>query len=341
MAHQQGILDAALHTALLAAYPLTPPVTAFVLPSGVNNHIIGLHTGAGDFALKTLMVLPDPSRLAAEIALLNWLQTQALSFRVPAPLPTHQGEWLLNTPWGKHLLLPLLPGRPPDHTQVDEIEAVGTALGELHLGLARYPFPALPGYTPYRALEQVHPQLPNPYALTPTQVGLSTSTENERLFAWLRSELVALRTWIDTAYDQLPQQLIHSDYAPSNTLYAAGRITAVLDFEFAGLDVRAMDVAAGLVFSMRLWENPQPLPYAAAFARGYGHHHRLTPAEITAIPWLIRLRNAVSTIWWLGRNLAAGTQPIQLNRLGEMRQWVEWLATAEPALQAILWEQLA
>jgi Ser/Thr protein kinase RdoA (MazF antagonist) len=46
---------------------------------------------------------------------------------------------------------------------------------------------------------------------------------------------------------------------------------------------------------MRLWENPQPLVNAEAFCRGYAQKQRLTAAEIAAIPWLMRLRNA--SIW--------------------------------------------
>jgi Ser/Thr protein kinase RdoA (MazF antagonist) len=55
---------------------------------------------------------------------------------------------------------------------------------------------------------------------------------------------------------------------------------------------------------MRLWENPQPLVNAEAFCRGYAQKQRLTAAEIAAIPWLMRLRNAASAVWWFGRQWA-------------------------------------
>lgn len=323
-------------TLVRTAYHLTSPVIPFTLPSGVNNAIVGLHTGSGDFVLKTLLARPDPALLDYEVTLLRWLAAQGLSFAVPAPVSTRQGDLLLATPDGYKLLLPRLPGRLPVYTDAAEIEAVGAALGELHLALARYPKTPRLGYSSYGALDQAHPQLPNPYALTPAQVGLPNSAIYAELFTWWRAELATLRDFVNTVYLHLPQQVIHSDYAPSNTLYQAGRITAILDFEFVGPDVRAMDVAAGLVFSMRLWENPQPLVNAAAFGRGYSRHQRLTPAEIEALPWLMRLRNAFSCIWWFGRELAAGRQAIGVNRIAEMQQMVAWLATHEQALRATL-----
>jgi len=326
--------------ALLASYSLTPPLTPFSIPSGINNVIVGLHTGAGDFVVKTITARTDPALLNYEVTLLRWLATQRLSFTVPAPIPTHTGDILLATSEGYKLLLPLLPGRRPDCTNGVEIEAVGAALGELHPVLARYPSTSRLDNPAYGALDQIHPRLPNPYTLTPDQLGLPAAVAVAELFAWWRAELATLRDFVNTIYIHLPKQVIHSDYGPSNTLYQDGRVTSVLDFEFAGPDVRAIDIAAGLVFSMRLWENPQPLAMATAFCRGYGHRQRLTPDEITAIPWLMRLRNATSSVWWFGRELAAGNQTSGVTRIAEMQQMVKWLNVHEQALLAILWEQV-
>jgi len=48
------------------------------------------------------------------------------------------------------------------------------------------------------------------------------------------------------------QKVIHGDFTPSNTLHAGGRLTGIIDFEFAGPDARAMDVASGLYFCLRV-----------------------------------------------------------------------------------------
>src|SRR5207248_943182 len=103
-------------------------------------------------------------------------------------------------------------------------------------------------------------------------------------------------------YDTLPRQIIHSDFGTGNVLARGGRVTGVLDFEFAAPDLRAMDWAVGLLHSAlmgvppaRLWENLD------AYGRGYAGRLRLLPAEARALPALLRLRRVVSLIHRAGR----------------------------------------
>ncbi|MEZ4865430.1 MAG: phosphotransferase [Caldilineaceae bacterium] len=309
----------------VAAYDLAPPVTLFELPGGANNTVVGLHTGAGDFVLKKVTTHTDPAALHYEHQLLRWLATQSLSFAVPMPLATRVGELFWATAAGSWLLLPYLSGRRPDYTQPEEMTAVGAALAELHITLAHYPMTPHPNRGPYAALDEVHPAVPAPATLTPAHLGLPSSTANEEALAWWREEVARLQSFCRGPYQELPQQVIHSDFGHSNTLYADGRITAIIDFEFAAPDVRVMDLASALYFGLRIWENPQPLLNGAALVEGYARHIRLTPVEIAALPWLIRLRNAVSTIWWFGRALAGGANQVQLTRLEDMQAMVAWL----------------
>lgn len=325
---------------LLAAYSLTPPIVPFELTGGINNTIIGLHTGAGDFVLKTLTVHNDLAMLNYEHELLAWLATQPLSFAVPAPIPTHTGEILLATPAGYQLLLPYLVGQASTATEVAQVAAMGAALGELHSTLARYPTHARPGMAPFGILEGIHPRVPDPDTLTPAQLNLPETREYIDLFTWWRRQLVELRTFIEDDFTCLPRQVIHGDYGPSNTLYDGDRMSAILDFEFAGPDVRAMDIANGLNFTMCLWENPTPLINGAAFCRGYRSQQRLTDAEIAAIPWLIQLFNATASIWWLGRDLDEGISKRGLEHVQEMQQVVKWLHDHAESLRAMLWTHL-
>ena len=82
-------------------------------------------------------------------------------------------------------------------------------------------------------------------------------------------------------------------------------------------------------FYMLLWENPQPLVNAEVFCSGYAQKQRLTAAKIAAMPWLMRLRNAASAIWWFGRQLAAGETIDLAARIGDLRQLVDWLKALE------------
>lgn len=325
---------------LLANYMLTPPLTTFTMPGGLNNTSIGLHTGAGDFVLKTLNAHLDRAMLRYEHELLAWLATQPLSFQVPTPLQTRTGETVQPTPTGYQLLLPYIAGERPRYTEHAQMEAMGKALAELHTVLVRYPMHPRPGMGTFGMLEKTHAQLTDPYHLTPSTLGLVETPEHLALFTWWCEELALLRSFIAGPFTHLPRQVIHCDFSPSNTVYHNGHITAILDFEFAGPDVRAMDLASGLVFTLRLWENPQPLQSAAAFCRGYGRIQPLTAAEITALPWLIRLGYATSAVWWFGRGLADGNGSYPFAKVHDMQQMVGWLQSHEGELLDIAWKYL-
>jgi len=329
--------------AQLGHYGLVDPIDFFPITGGSNNQIIGVRCAEKEYVLKTIVAPHSLATVQHEQQLLRWLATQKLPFAVPAPLPTHNGDRLLQSSNGYHILMPLLAGQKPAWRDPQQIALVGAALAALHSVFARYPHPNnIEGTVniedtvavPYGALEKLTPHIPDPYRLSPGDLGLPNSLENERDLAWWRAELDALHTFVQGAYRKLPWQFIHSDYGHMNTLYHrdsdGARITAVLDFEFAGMDARAMDVASALYFAMRVWENADPLSNADAFCRGYAQQAQLTAGEVAAIPWLIRLRNAASTTWWLGRAIASGVPPHSLERnslerIDDMRTFVEWL----------------
>jgi len=123
----------------------------------------------------------------------------------------------------------------------------------------------------------------------------------------------------------LPWQLCHNDGTPANVLVEAGRVSAMLDFEFAAPAARALDVAMGLRMTMRVWQNPEPWDVVSRFCRGYARWLPVTEAEARALPWLMRLRGAITVLWWLGRRRRADDGPIVLDRIGYLRNVVSRL----------------
>jgi homoserine kinase type II len=297
-------------------WPLTPPVTEFApAGKGINNRTTGIRTGNGDFIWKNYQTHADPEAIRYEHRLLTWLSGRGLSFAVPAPIPTCDGDTLVADEEGWSALFALIPGQPPDHNHLGQIEAVGAGLGELHRALAAHPLERRPDFHGYDELSRVHPAIPDPLRLTLRDLGLPDIPPNADLLAWWRDEVAELHEFTQTVYPQLPHQMTHGDYVPSNTLCDGERLAAILDFDMAQPDARAIDIATGLEFSLRPWERDDPLPYGEAFWRGYTRRIQPTDAEMAAIPMLIRLRDAVSTIWWLGRDLTNGRTP----DLGRMR----------------------
>jgi homoserine kinase type II len=325
----------------LAPYDLAPPVRVLPLADagGINNRVRVVRTGAGTFIWKTYLAGRAPATIRYEHRLLAWLTEQPLSFATPAAIPTRAGDTLCRTPDDRHwqALFPLLPGEPLDRNDPAIIEAFGAALGELHATLARYPQDPVPDISSYAALHEIHPAVPDPYALTPGDFGLEPGSAGDAMVARWRRLLDEAYAFIAGPYRNLPRQMIHGDAGPGNAFAADGRITALFDFEFAMPDARAIDVASGLTFIMRLWERSDgdALAMAHRFCRGYRWHGELTQPELRAIPALMLLREVVGTIWWAGRN-RANTPQRPTARLEQMEQLIAWLRRNEAAFFAAI-----
>lgn len=325
----------------LARYDLPLPVRAFALPDagGINNRIRGVRTGAGTFVWKTYLANRDPAAIRYEHRLLTWLAQQPLSFATPAAIPTRTGDTLCLTPDGTHwqALFTYLPGRPIDRNDPALIESFGAALAELHEALRGYPMDPAPHIAEYAALHQIHPAVPDPYALTSRDIGIPQLAVSDAVLARWHALLDATHAFIAGRYRALPRQAIHGDLGPSNAFADGGRIAAIFDFEFAMPDARAIDVASGLTHVMRIWERDDATALAMAhrFVRGYSRHGDLTTTEIAALPHLMLLREVVGTIWWVGRN-RDGRPQRSTERIADMEGLAGWLHQHEAAFFAAL-----
>jgi homoserine kinase type II len=310
---------------VLAAYNLTPPVAVLPMAQGSNNTTRLVQTGVGDLVWREYRSHSAATTIQYEHRLLTWLAGSSLSFAVPTPVPTRDGSTIVADSDSWHALFTRLPGGHPDINNQGQVEAIGAALGELHIALRDYPTTPRPGMFNSGSLTRLHPLMPDPFSVTPTSLDLPETTEYVELLAWFRHELAQLQAWIDGPYQTLPRQVIHGDYGPANTLFIGDQLTGVLDFDYAGPDVRAMDLAAGWKFTVRTWETADPWPATATFFRGYRHWGDITQEEAEALPWLVRLRDAISTTLRLGRGLARGDVRPYLPRITGMQEQVKWL----------------
>lgn len=304
--------------ALCAAYGLAAPIALLPLRGGVNNTNYRLESGDRRFFLKRYATTGDAESLNYEHQLLTWLATQSLPFAVPAPHPSVSGATLVQVDsalWG---LFAWLPGAPPQPT-VGQAEAFGYALGTLHHALALFPRTSRPGMAPYGRLKRVHPAVPDPEQLDQYLPELAGAPDAVEVLAWWNRKMRVVQAFVDGPYRQLPWQVIHGDVAFANSLFVGDGLTALLDFEFAGPDARAMDLAAAIHALLRHAPVDVMLPLIQALLRGYQRVTMFTEAERAALPELIRLRGAVGTIWWVGRHLAAHQPQAAIERM--RRAW--------------------
>ncbi|HEX2313480.1 MAG TPA: phosphotransferase [Thermomonospora sp.] len=147
-----------------------------------------------------------------------------------------------------------------------------------------------------------------------------------------------LRKAVPPLYGLLPRQVIHRDFEPRNVLVAGGRVTALLDFEFAAPDLRAIDLARGLhAWTRGTLADDTAWEAIAAFAGGYRTRAARTAAEARAVALLLLLSQLAIFVHWTGRyrrgmlSADAPANPVagwasRLLRLGD------WLAAHEAEL---------
>jgi Ser/Thr protein kinase RdoA (MazF antagonist) len=133
-------------------------------------------------------------------------------------------------------------------------------------------------------------------------------------------------------YASLPTQLIHGDFSFGNVLVRSGRVRGIVDFEYSGRDVRAMELASGLS-SVILRSQGEVL--WRLVLRGYLGTQRLDLTELAALPALAILHWAVIVVWWAGRSLEGRPFPDGVGALVDRALIVErWMTSRGPELVA-------
>lgn len=99
----------------------------------------------------------------------------------------------------------------------------------------------------------------------------------------------------------LPQGVIHADLFHDNVFFEDDRLTGIIDWYFAGIDLYALDIAVCLV-DWGLKPDGQPdLDRCVDFAARYHQRRPLGAAEVEALPDLMV---QAATRFWLSRELA-------------------------------------
>jgi len=191
----------------------------------------------------------------------------------------------------------LIPRLASDHFNAAELvsleEKVGGALAELHLALARYPWPA------------------NSYA-----ENLGESLEQDlMLTADVAERFARRRDSMRAALADLPTQLVHGDLIPENVvLRRPGVVSGFIDFDHLPLAPRIWDIAKYMSRRIRLrWRQGSPasdlgrLDHLAGFLISYHRINPLGSAEIEALPSGIAAGNVLEASYL--QEISAGTLP--------------------------------
>jgi Ser/Thr protein kinase RdoA (MazF antagonist) len=212
----------------------------------------------------------------------------ALGLPVPAPIAPP-----VSVDGAVYILMPYLSGRVLGATSVSDAayRKLGRRLADYHAVVADLPTPPQrPGWTsnvdgalpitggPERRAELLH-------ALAKVDAGMARAFEAAAKALEARD--------LPTLFAGAPRIVVHGDFSPWNLRLQGERLTGLIDFELAHVDVRAADLA----FSRR--------GYHDAVVEGYLERASLSEAELAALDGL-----------WLGGGLS-GVWRVLENRLAE------------------------
>ena len=283
--------------------------------SGIENTNYFASTDHGDYVL-TLFERLSFEQLPFYLNLMHHLAQRGIP--VPAPQANAQGE-ILHTLKGKPAaVVTRLKGRNQLSPQVADCAQVGAMLARMHQAGTDYPqqqpnLRGLPWWT--ETIPVVRPHL------------------NAEQTALIESELQFQQELARTAaYQSLPHGPIHADLFRDNVMFDGPTLSGFFDFYFAGCDTFLFDIAVCLNdWCIDLATGALEPARAQAFVAAYDAERRLTDAELTLLPALLRaaaLRFWTSRLWdfYLPRDAAMlqAHDPTHFERVLTLRRQQPW-----------------
>ncbi len=291
-------------------WPIEKPLRFSPLQGGVNNQTWKIEMAEGQSYV--LRLIPDKNyveHIRYEVAVLKALSEKNLPFLLPVPVKTRDGDsiGLIEQEDNEAvfaLLTPLLPGHLHDRNASDIATNAAVALAQLDSAFAELSdmdiTEGVPLFSLSGELTRCHPLVPDPLAAVEhLPVDSEQATQ-------MRHFLANVMKKVPDLYGRLPQQFVHRDYDPSNILVdEQQRVTALLDFEFTGFDLRVLDLCVALSWwPVNVMGTGKEWELINAFGNAYCAHFPLDEQELLAIPDVFQLRDATSFVYRMGRYLA-------------------------------------
>ncbi|MBO0781582.1 MAG: phosphotransferase [Ktedonobacteraceae bacterium] len=334
---------------LWEAWPISGPWHLSPLLGGTNNMMWRADAADGQsYVLRLSPNLDHAPRMRYEAQLLQALEDKDPPFRLSVPLKATSGDILVSFEHeqGARMiatLSPLLPGtlhnQPPECHDLLSASHAALTLAWLDKALATLPDIQPPdGYIPLPTFGELalwHPLVSDPFAAVER---LPADREQAKQ---LRAFLTEVLESVPGLYATLPQQVIHRDYDPGNILMDQQQVTAVLDFEFAGRDLRVLDLCVALSWwPVQLLGTGKEWELIDVFGTAYTRQMALSKEELLALPAVFRLRDATSLMHRTGRYLAGMETVDRMQRRVEHSLWREaWVSTHQQTLldHALAW----
>ncbi|MGH6898564.1 MAG: homoserine kinase [Geminicoccaceae bacterium] len=264
-------IDATSLSAFLAAYDIGAAVQLQAIAEGVENSNYVLLSERGRFILTLYERRVEPADLPFFLGLMDHLAARG----VPCPTPVHgrDGEALRSLCGRPAAVVSFLEGTSPRRVRAGHCAALGSALADLHLAGA--------GFTMAR---------PNSLSVGAWRpLFEACRADADRVLPGLETEIDRELRQIEEQWpDGLPHGVIHADLFPDNVFFQGERLTGIIDFYFACVDIIAYDLA----ICLNAWcfepDGAFNITKARQMLAAYRARRAFTPRELAALPLLAR-----------------------------------------------------
>ncbi len=310
-----------MYDELLDAWALPRPRELTRAHGGISNETWFVRSEAGEHVLR-LYVHRRSEAIRFEHEILRKLSAADLTFRVPKPLETEAGDTLaIDVDSARQAaLFPRIEGEHLDDDDAAGVARAAAAFAALDMALGSIDRTDIVASAFSGDLRAVHP-------------AITDLAQIEEIAGSAAREFTESAAENATAiYRSLPMQLIHGDFSFGNVLVRTGRVRGVLDFEYAGRNVRALELGGALRNVLAKGNRDQ---LWRPVLDGYLGTLPLDPAEIAALPTLVLLQGAIILVWLAGRTVQGDSAPHALAEyVARALAQSKWIAANGRALVA-------
>lgn len=331
---------------VLSTYATEPSWEAERGSGGMNNSTYIVKMNGESYILRQYETHNDETKIRFEHEVLLALGRSNFAIKVPSPVEIvvdggAETYLPIQDSTGKRKIAALFrycTGSNPVWNTPEQLFELGSAAGALSSAMSKLDIILQPAYPPYYQIQDAYP------LCTPNKLLQLCQTPPSELFACeedmrdLAKVLPGLFEALN-GMEQLPHQLVHGDLNASNVLSnEQGRISAILDFEFATWDLRVMELAVPMSDLLTQDQDEEWMWLALeAMIQGFRESVTLQPNEREAIPQLILLRSLDVVMHFLSRMFEGTDEPaVAVQQIQKLKERVDWMALHEGRLRELL-----
>ena len=256
---------------------------------GVVNINWILKTTKGRYVLRKVAQFVASSGLKFELDYLTYLRENGFPYRIPAPIRTRNGGFLLRFKGCRFWIYEYIDGRDVKRFGYSELRECARMMAVYHkmiessgLDNKKGSGGAFKRQSILKELERFRTQILNK----------NRQDRKDRIFLRESSILIPLIRRLDgREYSKLSVYPLHRDINPENILWKKRKLVGLIDFENVGAmnDTVVKDISVMLQYSCRDRKQKRKLDLklAAFFLREYEKYHQLSNMEIELIPDII------------------------------------------------------